>query len=96
MATTIEAVSNATLASPRAEAAAHVGAAVAGGIVARIVDGMSFWTVLLTVVLGAVLYDQCKFTPNDNAWRERHLTSCQLDVIVRFLEDEFTNHVVRH
>jgi hypothetical protein len=57
MATIVEAIN---AASPRAEAAAHVGAQVAGGIVARIVGGMNVWTVLVLVVLGAVLYDQCK------------------------------------
>jgi hypothetical protein len=60
MATVVEAV-NATLASPRAEAATRVGAQVAGGFVARIIDGMNVWTVLLTLFLGAVVYDQCKF-----------------------------------
>jgi hypothetical protein len=60
MTTVVEAV-NATLASPRAEAAVHVGAQVASGFVARILDGMNVWTVLLTLFLGAVLYDQCEF-----------------------------------
>jgi uncharacterized membrane protein len=62
MVSPVEAVSNAAFleASPRADAAAHVGAQVVGGIVARIIDGLNVWSVLLSLLLGAVLYDQCE------------------------------------
>jgi hypothetical protein len=68
MATVVEAIN---AASPRAEAAAHVGAQVAGGLVARILGGMNVWTVLVMVVLGAIVYDQCKnaiSTGNAPSW----------------------------
>lgn len=62
MVSPVEAVSASVLeASPRADAAARVGAQVVGGVVARVLDGLSFWSVLLSLVAGAVLWDQCEF-----------------------------------
>jgi C-22 sterol desaturase len=64
MVSVVEAVNSTLAASPRADAAAHVGAQVVNGVVARIIEGMSVWTVLLTLLLGAVLYDQCEYHLN--------------------------------
>jgi len=62
MVSVVEAVSSILEASPRADAAAHVGAQVANGVVSRIIEGMNVWTVFLTLFFGAVLYDQCEFS----------------------------------
>jgi len=52
MVSVVEAVSSILEASPRADAAAHVGAQVANGVVSRIIEGMNVWTVLLTLFFG--------------------------------------------
>ena len=48
-------------ASPRADAAFAPEAV--GGVVATVLDGLSLWTVLMTIFVGAVIYDQCKRLP---------------------------------
>lgn len=56
----VQAVVDATLAaSPRADASALAGEKLSYGFLARMVDGMNVWTVILTLLLTAVLYDQC-------------------------------------
>ena len=55
-------VMNASYASPTADAAfAKIVNVAPGGVVARLLDGMSAWTVLFTLVMAAVAYDQREF-----------------------------------
>jgi hypothetical protein len=63
------------LASPRADAAAAAGAGFSSGVVGRIletVQGLSGWSIALMLLLGAVLYDQCKlFSLKQTCLRQR-------------------------
>jgi hypothetical protein len=49
--------------SPLADAQFPVDASVVAGLVSRLTQGMSGWTVALTLFLGLVLYDQCTSMP---------------------------------
>ena len=53
-------MANVTFASPSADAMAPHGVFYNGGIVASILEGLTFWRLCLTLFLAAVVYDQCK------------------------------------
>ncbi|KAF2668615.1 sterol C-22 desaturase [Microthyrium microscopicum] len=58
----VQQVVNATLAaSPRADASFAAGEKFANGFLARMVEGVSIWSILLTIIVSAVLYDQYKY-----------------------------------
>ena len=53
---------NGSFASPSADATVAVAqGSVNSGFVASILEGLTFWKLLLTLSIAAVLYDQCKF-----------------------------------
>jgi len=57
-------VMNASYASPVADAAfAKVRAIAPEGVVARLLNGINGWTVVLTILLSLVAYDQSKCLP---------------------------------
>lgn len=51
---------NASFVSPPANAPYPVQNDILSSFVGRIVDSLNGWTVALTLLLGLVLYDQCK------------------------------------
>ena len=50
---------NVSFASPLADASYPVHRAAASGIIGRVADSLNGWTLLLTMFLGLVIYDQC-------------------------------------
>jgi hypothetical protein len=55
-------MANAT-SSPLADAQYPIDASTVAGIVSRLTQGLSGWTIALTIFLGLVLYDQCMLVP---------------------------------
>jgi hypothetical protein len=53
-------VHNASFASPRADAAGFIADVGVGGVVAKVLEGASVWSVVLAIVVAAVAYDQCE------------------------------------
>lgn len=52
-------VMNASYASPTADATfAKIAGVAPGGVIARLLDGVNGWTIALTLLVTAVLYDQ--------------------------------------
>lgn len=65
-------VMNASYASPTADAAfAKIVSVAPGGVIARLLDGINGWTVALTLLVTAVLYDQ-GMTSCESAATESH------------------------
>lgn len=65
-------VMNASYASPTADAAfAKIVGVAPEGIVARLLDGVNGWTLVLTLLVTAVAYDQSKSTQGD--WVEGYI-----------------------